>query len=155
MYRGSDYVAGASLTLVTPQDIQLDIQMSQKHRGQWQTHPGRYFYGQKEVQRFYGIMGWDPKTNMQSQKATKAARWATTENFEEELTQYDNLAFPVILFFNSTLIASSFGESSMVARSTSPRIGKSNWLATSSRVTVSSPQEKKNVWVVAHHQRTK
>ena len=31
----------------------------------------------------------------------------------------------------------------MVAGSTSPRIGKSNWLATSSRVTVSSPQEKK------------
>ena len=64
MYRGSDYVAGASLTLVTPQDVQLDIQMSQKHGGQQQTHLGRYFYGQREVQRLYGIMEVGPKDKL-------------------------------------------------------------------------------------------
>ena len=100
-------------------------------------------------------MGWDPKTNLQSQNATKAAQRAATENLEEELTQYDSLAFPAILFFNLASTASSSKESYRVAGSTSPRMGKSNWLATSSRVRVSSPQEKKKVWVMAHHRRTK
>ena len=100
-------------------------------------------------------MGIGPKTNLQSQNATKTARRAVIENLEKELTQYDNLAFLVILFFNSASMASSSGESSRVTGSASPRMGRSNWLATSSRVTVSSPQEKKKVWVVVHHRRTK
>ena len=95
-------MAGASLTLVTTQDIQLDIQMSQKHGDQRQTHPDRYFYGQREIQRLYGVMGVGPKDKLASQKATKVAQRATIENLEEELTQYDNLAFLVILFFNLT-----------------------------------------------------
>ena len=126
MYRGSDYVAGAGLTLVTPQDIQLDIQMPQEHRGQRQTHPVRYFYGQTEIQRLYGIMGVGPEDKLAKPKATKATRQTTTENLEEELTQYDNLAFSIILFFNSTSIASSSREISMVTGSKSSRIGKSN-----------------------------
>ena len=52
MYRGSDYVAGASLTLVITQDIQLDIQMSQKYRGQRQTQPGRYFMAKGKYKDF-------------------------------------------------------------------------------------------------------
>ena len=109
------------------------------------------FMAKGKYKDFMAKWGWDPKKNLESQKATKTTWWAIAENLEEELTYYDNLAFPVILFFNSTSIAFSSGKSSMVAGSTSPRIGKSNWLATSSRVTVSSPQEKKNVWVVEHH----
>ena len=62
--------------------------------------------------------------NLQSQKVMKAAQRATAENLEEELTQYDNLAFPLILFFNSAYTASSFGESSKEPGSTSPRMGK-------------------------------
>ena len=71
MYRGSDYVAGANLTLVTPQDIQLDIQMPQEHRGQRQTHPVRYFYGQREIQRFYGIMRVGPKDKLAKSKGNE------------------------------------------------------------------------------------
>ena len=33
--RGGDYMIGACLTLITPQDIQLNIQMPQEHKGQW------------------------------------------------------------------------------------------------------------------------
>ena len=73
MYRGSDYVAGAGLTLVTSQDIQLDIQMPQKHKSQRQTHPGRYFYGQREMQRFYGIMGVEPKDKLAKPKGNESS----------------------------------------------------------------------------------
>ena len=62
--------------------------------------------------------------NLQSQKVMKAAQRATAENLEEELTQYDNLAFLLILFFNSTSTASSSEESFKEPRSTSPRMGK-------------------------------
>ena len=78
MYRGSDYVAGAGLTLVTPQDIQLDIQMPQKHKGQRQTHPGRYFYGQREIQRLYGIIGVGPKDKLAKPKGNESS---TTSNY--------------------------------------------------------------------------
>ena len=71
MYRGSDYVARASLTLVTLQDVQLDIQMSQKHGGQQQTHLGRYFYGQREVQRLYGEMRVGPKEKLGKPKGNE------------------------------------------------------------------------------------
>ena len=80
MYRGSDYVAGVGLTLVTSQDIQLDIQMPQKHRGQRQTHLGRYFYGQREIQRFYGIMGVGPKDKLAKPKGNKSS---TTSNYRK------------------------------------------------------------------------
>ena len=63
---------------------------------------------------------------MQSQNATKAAQRAATENLEEELTQYDSLAFLVILFFNLASMASSSRENSRVARLASLRMGKSN-----------------------------
>ena len=51
---------------------------------------------------------------------------AAIENLEEELTQYDSLAFSAILFLSSASIASSSGENSRVAGSASPRIGRSN-----------------------------
>ena len=73
-------MAGASLTFVTPQDIQLDIQMSQKHRGQWQTHLDRYFYGQREVQRIYGIMGVGPKDKLAKLKGNESS---TTSNYRK------------------------------------------------------------------------
>ena len=80
MHRGSNYVAGAGLTFVIPQDIQLDIQMSQKHGGQRQTHPGRYFYGQREVQRFYGIMGVGPKDKLAKPKGNESS---TASNYRK------------------------------------------------------------------------
>ena len=40
--RSSDYVAKTCLTLIAPQNVQLNIQMPLKHRSQWQTHSGRY-----------------------------------------------------------------------------------------------------------------
>ena len=43
--RSSNYVAGACLPLITLQNIQLHIQMTQKHRDQRQTHPSRNIYG--------------------------------------------------------------------------------------------------------------
>ena len=69
-----------------------------------------------------GLSRVDLKTNLQSQNATNAARQVVTENLEEELTQYDNLAFSVILFFNSASMASSSRENSRVAGSASPRM---------------------------------
>ena len=39
--RRSNYVARACLILVTPQNVQLNIQMFQKHRSQWQAYPSR------------------------------------------------------------------------------------------------------------------
>ena len=42
MGRTGGYMAGTRLLLITLQDIQLHIQMTQKHGGQRQTHPGRY-----------------------------------------------------------------------------------------------------------------
>ena len=80
MYRGSDYVARASLTLVTLQDVQLDIQMSQKHGGQRQTHPDRYFYGQREVQRLYGIMEVGPKDKLAKPKCNESS---TVSNYRK------------------------------------------------------------------------
>ena len=88
--------------------------------------PAAILMAKRKYKSFMAKWGWDLKTNLQSQNTTKAARRAIIENLEEELTQYDNLAFLVILFFNSGSMASSFGESSRVARSPSPRMGKSN-----------------------------
>ena len=81
MYRGSNYVAGVGLTLVTLQAIQLDIQMSQKHWGQWQTHPDRYFYGQREVQRLYGIMGVGPKDKRAKPKGNESSSASNYRKF--------------------------------------------------------------------------
>ena len=64
--------------------------------------------------------------NLQSQNATKAVQRADIENLEEELTQYDNLVFLIILFFNSASMVSSSGENSRAVGSASPRMGKSN-----------------------------
>ena len=52
MYRGSDYVVGAGLTLIIPQDIQLDIQMPQEHKGQRQTHPSDIFMAKQKYKGF-------------------------------------------------------------------------------------------------------
>jgi len=41
----SNYMAGTRLSLITLQDIKLNIQMAQEQRGQRQTHPGRNLYG--------------------------------------------------------------------------------------------------------------
>ena len=81
MYRGNDYVAGDGLTLITPQDIQLDIQIPQKHRGQRQTHPGKYFYGQREIQRLYGIMGVGPKEKLAKSKGNKSNTGSSYRKF--------------------------------------------------------------------------
>ena len=62
--------------------------------------------------------------NLQSQKVMKAAQRAVVKNLEEELAQYDNLAFPLILFFNSAYTTSSFGESSKEPGSITPTMGK-------------------------------
>lgn len=85
----------------------------------------------------------------------KAARRAVTKILKEELTQYDNFALPLILFFNSASTTSSSRESSKVLGLISPRMGKSNWVATFSKVTMISPQERKKVWVVVDHRQTK
>ena len=45
MGRRSNYVARAHLPLITLHNVQLNIQMTQKHKGQWQTHYSRNLYG--------------------------------------------------------------------------------------------------------------
>ena len=55
----------------------------------------------------------------------------------------DNIAFPVIPFLNLASTTSFSVDSSILPRSTSPRIGNNSWFATSSKVTVISPQERK------------
>lgn len=64
MNRRSYYMVGTRLSLITLQDIQLNIQMAQEQRSQWQTHPGRKFYGQLEVHKFYSIMGMGTKNKL-------------------------------------------------------------------------------------------
>ena len=45
MNGGGDYVTGACLALIAPQDVQLNIQMPQEHRSQQQTNPSRNLDG--------------------------------------------------------------------------------------------------------------
>ena len=47
--------------------------------------------------------------------------------------------------------SSSSANNFIPAEEYSPRIGSIQWLAMSSKVSVSSPQEKKKVWVEGHH----
>ena len=74
----------------------------------------------------------------------KAAWWATVEAFEKALIQLESFVFLLLSpFLNSASMASSSMESWMSKESTSLRIGSNNWLATSFKVIVISPQERK------------
>ena len=41
----SDYVVGTPLKLIILQNVQLDIQVTQNQKGQWQTHPNKNLNG--------------------------------------------------------------------------------------------------------------
>ena len=52
---------------------------------------------------------------------------------------------------NAAATSSSATDNSILEKEYSPRMGSIQWLAMSSKVTVSSPQAKKKVWVEGHH----
>ena len=54
-------------------------------------------------------------------------------------------------FLRAAAISSSSADSLILENECSPRMGSIQWLATSSRVSVSSPQEKRKVCVERHH----
>ena len=56
--------------------------------------PAAILMAKRKYKGFMAEWGWDPKMNLQSQNATKAARLADIENLQEELTQYDNFGIP-------------------------------------------------------------
>ena len=68
---GSNYMAGTCLPLITLQNIQLYIQMTQKHRGQWQTHPGRNLYDGPKIKGFYSIIGMRTKDKLTKPKSNE------------------------------------------------------------------------------------
>ena len=86
---------------------------------------------------------------------TKLAQRLVVEAFVKAPTQCDSFAFPSSPFYNTASMASSLAERWMSQGSVSPRIGSSNWLVTSSKVTGISLQERKKVWVELHHRWTK
>ena len=88
--------------------------------------------------------------HLQSQYNTKAAQrtetplwWIKCEG--QPLSLVDDC------FLKAAAISSSSADSLILDNECSPRMGSIQWLATSSKVGVSSPQEKKKVCVEGHH----
>ena len=88
--------------------------------------------------------------HLQSQYSTKTAQrtgvplsWVKCEG--QPLSLVDDC------FLRAAAISSSSADSLILENECSPKMGSIQWLATSSRVGVSSPQEKRKVCVEGHH----
>ena len=92
--RSSKYVAGTCLPLITLQNVQLYIQMTQKHRGQRLTHPSRNLYGESKVKRFYSIIWVRAKDELTKPKCNKCCTTDSIGSLGESLNLMGQLCIP-------------------------------------------------------------